>query len=79
MLIIAYIVGGWVQKSQKSAYVIYGQSLIESTLFERILNKKELPNIQMQYQNFQEDSPLGTVHILRKHFLGLFWTHPPTI
>ena len=28
MLIIAYIVGGWVQKSQKSAYVIYGRSLI---------------------------------------------------
>ena len=27
MLIIAYIVGGWVQKSQKSAYVIYGWSL----------------------------------------------------
>ena len=27
MLIIAYIVGGWVQKSQKSAYVIYGRSL----------------------------------------------------
>ena len=26
MLIIAYIVGGWVQKSQKSAYVIYGRS-----------------------------------------------------
>ena len=27
MLIIAYIVGGWVQKRPKSAYVIYGQSL----------------------------------------------------
>ena len=26
MLIVAYIVGGWVQKSQKSAYVIYGRS-----------------------------------------------------
>ena len=28
MLIIAYILGGWVQKIQKSAYVIYRRSLI---------------------------------------------------
>ena len=27
MLIIAYIVGGWVQKNPKSAYVIYGRSV----------------------------------------------------
>ena len=27
MLRIAYIVGGWVKKIQKSAYVIYGRSL----------------------------------------------------
>ena len=27
MLIIAYIVGGWVKKVPKSAYVIYGRSL----------------------------------------------------
>ena len=27
MLIIAYIVGGWVKKAKKSAYVIYGWSL----------------------------------------------------
>ena len=29
MLMIAYVVGGWVQKSPKSAYVIYGWSLAE--------------------------------------------------
>ena len=27
LLIIAYIVGGWVKKAPKSAYVIYGRSL----------------------------------------------------
>ena len=26
-----------------------------------------------------QNGHLGTVHILRKRFLGLFWTHPPTI
>ena len=29
MLIIAYTVGGWVKKAPKSAYVIYGWSLID--------------------------------------------------